>query len=65
MTLLESLRRKQEKSKSRLAGEANLNPATITYAEQRGFRLYPQQLEKLAAALGWEGDPELLLEEVA
>jgi hypothetical protein len=51
-------------SKAKLGRLADVNPAIITWAEQRSFELYPVQLERLARALGWTGAPEALLEEV-
>lgn len=65
MTRLERLRVENGWSKSKLGRKADINTTTIIWAEQRGFRLYPQQLAKLAMALDWKGDPEQLLEEVA
>lgn len=41
-----------------------VDPSYICNAENRGYRLYPSQLERLAAALGWEADPSDLLKEV-
>lgn len=65
VTRLEAERRRLGLSKSKLARMADMNPATITWAEQRGFRLYGAQLTKLALALGWSGEPEALLQDVA
>lgn len=64
MTRLESLRTEAGLSKSKLARMASMNPSTIIYAEQRGFRPYDGQLERLATALGWQNDPQALLEDV-
>ena len=64
MTRLEALRISAGLSKSKLARMAELSPALVTYAEQRGFRLYPVQLARLAKAIGWPSDPEALLDEV-
>lgn len=63
-TRLEELRVKAGLSKSKLARMADINPASICYAEQRGFQLYPIQCQHLAEALCWTGDPEALLEDV-
>lgn len=51
-------------SKSRLSREAGLNQVTVSLI--CNGRLVPGrgQLAALAAALGWEGDPEELLDEV-
>ena len=64
MTRLEALRVGAGLSKSKLARMAELSPALVTYAQQRGFRLYPVQLTRLANAIGWPGDPAALLDEV-
>ena len=64
MTRLEALRRSAGISKAKLGRMADINPALVVYAEQRGFRLYPVQLARLANAIGWPGDPEKLLEDV-
>lgn len=61
-TRLEAERIRVGLSKAKLARQADVNPAVITWAEQRGFQLYPVQLERIASALGWEGDPNALLE---
>lgn len=52
-------------SKAKLGRLADVNPAIITWAEQRGFELYSVQLQRLAAALSFDGDPAKLLEEVS
>jgi transcriptional regulator with XRE-family HTH domain len=57
-------REAQSLSVAKLSRRADLNPATISWAEQRGFRLYDGQLRKLADALGFDGDPRRLLEQV-
>lgn len=63
-TNLQVQRERAGMSKSALARKAEMNPASITWAEQRGFALYPVQLAKLALALGWEREAATLLEEV-
>jgi DNA-binding XRE family transcriptional regulator len=64
MTRLEVLRVQAGLSKAKLARLADLNTATITWAEQRGFRLYDVQLERIARVLEWTDDPAALLEAV-
>lgn len=39
-------------SKRELARRAGIDAALISYAENRGFRLYPGQLQKVANAFG-------------
>ena len=62
MIVLQKERESANLSKSKLARMADLNPALITWAEQRGFALYPVHLERLAVALKWDGDPADLLD---
>lgn len=57
-------RETQEWSKSELARRAVMNPGAISQIESGRLIPYPSQLTKIAAALGWEGAPEELLEEV-
>lgn len=65
MIRLEKLRTERKKSKRKLALEAGVDPAIISYAENRGFRLYPGQLKKIAPVLGVPEDKaETLLDEV-
>lgn len=51
-------------TRAKLGGEANLHPATVGTIESGQYRPYPVQLARLAAALGFTGDPTVLLEEV-
>ena len=64
MIRLQRLREAKGLSKSKLSRMADLNPASVSWAESRGFRLYDVQLERLASALGYAGSPEDLLDEV-
>lgn len=52
-------------SRAALARVAEMHPATVGQIESGRLRPYPSQLAKVAAALGWEGEPEGLLEEIA
>lgn len=61
--LLAALRRAAGLSQSALGREAGLNNVTISGAECGRLRLYDSQLDKLARALGYEGDPHDLLKE--
>jgi len=51
-------------SKAELARRARMNQVTVGQIENGLLVPYPVQLKKLAAALSWDGDPEVLLEEV-
>lgn len=51
-------------TKSELARRANMQASVIGWIESGRFIPYESQLNKIAAALGWEGDPHELLEEV-
>ena len=64
-TLLEEKRTENRWSKRELARRAGIDAAIISYAENRGFRLYPGQLAGIAKAFGIsQTDAEALLEEV-
>lgn len=63
MNKMEELRLAKGHSKSALARQAGLNQVTVIEATN-GRRPYRSQLERIAAALGWKGDPEELLREV-
>lgn len=56
-------REAQGMSRSELARRAALNASTVGQIEAGRFIPYPGQLAKLAAALGYEGDPKTLLDE--
>lgn len=64
MTRLTIERKRRGLSRAALARSANLNAVTVGQIESQRFRPYPVQLEKLAAALEWRGDPAALLDEV-
>ena len=51
-------------SRAELARQANMNAGTIGHIESGRLRPYPGQLSKIAAALGFAGDPATLLDEV-
>lgn len=65
MILLTKVREDARLSKRKLDRLSNVCASDISKAETRGLRLYPVQMERIAAALEWEGDPMALLEEVA
>lgn len=64
MICLTKAREAQGLSKRRLGVLSNVDASDIARAENRGLRLYPVQLERIAEALGWEERPEKLLEAV-
>ena len=52
-------------SKARVARRAGLDQALMSRVESGRYRPYGGELRRIAEALGWEGDPIVLLEEVA
>jgi len=65
MILLEKLRLNRNWSKRELSRRAGIDAALLTLAEQRGLRLYPGQLNKIAFAFEMsEDEAETLLQEV-
>ncbi len=50
-------------SRTELGRLARLHPARVGQAESGHVRPYPVELERLAAALAFKGDPASLLEE--
>ena len=62
-TRLEQLRHDLGMTKADVAREARMQGNVIGWIESRRFVPYPSQLAKIADAVGWEGDPEELLEE--
>lgn len=53
-----------DESQASLARRAGLHPSTVCAIERGRLVPYDAQAKKLAAALGWEGDPSALFEEV-
>lgn len=51
-------------SKSELGRQARLHPARVGQGENGRAILYDVELARIAAALGWTGDPHALLEDV-
>lgn len=66
MILMEKLRRDAGLSQRKLgrACQPEVDPSYISQAERQGLRLYPGQAQRIAAALGYEGDPANLFEAV-
>lgn len=62
---LKSERIKRGWNRAQLARAARMQAGTIAWIETGRFVPYQSQLEKIADALGWEGDPAELFEEVA
>ena len=61
--LLKQVRQELGWSQAKLAREAELCQATVSAIENGRLRPYPRQLQKLADAVRWSGDPEDLLME--
>ncbi|WP_281654772.1 XRE family transcriptional regulator [Eggerthella sinensis] len=64
MKRLEFMRRNLRLSQREAGKLAGVNASYICNAEKRGLILYPDQAKRLSSALGWEGDPAELFEEV-
>ena len=62
--LLIKARKDAGMNRSDLARAAKMQPSVITWIETGRFYPYESQMEKIAAALGWEGDPTELFREV-
>lgn len=63
MMRLELERKRKGWSKSRTAREAGLNQTLVSQITNGRLVPYPSQVLALASALGFEGDPELLMED--
>ena len=64
MIRLTEVRKAAGLSMSALAREAGMHVSSVSQIEGRRLRPYPGQVAKLGSALGWEGDPTELFEEV-
>ena len=64
MLAMKKARKDRGWSGSRLAREAGMNQASISQIENRRLVPYPGQIEKIATALDWQGEPQELFEEV-
>jgi ribosome-binding protein aMBF1 (putative translation factor) len=64
MIVIEAQRSTKGWRKSDLARAARIQAGVIGWIEEGRFRPYDSQLHKIADALGWEGDPNELLDEV-
>ncbi len=64
MILMQKLREEQHLSKHATERLSDVAISYIGYAENRGFRLYDDQLRRIADALDYDGAPSDLLQEV-
>lgn len=65
MLKLRHLRQERGLSQLQLSYESRVAAPFISQAESGRRRPYPGELERLALALGWSGDPAELLREVS
>lgn len=64
MLRITKLRMERALTKTKLGALADVHPARVGQVENERVRPYPPELRRLADALGWQGEPEELLEEV-
>ena len=64
MLRITALREAKNISRAELARRSGLNASSISWIETGRFIPYPSQLDKLAAALEYAGDPSELIQEV-
>lgn len=64
MNRLKFLRLSRGLSQRELGRLSSVNASYICTAESRGLTLYEGQAKRLSDALGWDGDPMALFEEV-
>ena len=65
MIVLTKLREAAGLNKRQLGARSDLHPTRIGVIENQRVRPYDVELARIAAALGFEGDPHGLLEEVS
>jgi transcriptional regulator with XRE-family HTH domain len=58
------LRQEARLTKFRLGALANVHPSRLSQVENGHVVPYPVELERLARALGWQGEPAALLDQV-
>lgn len=63
--ILGQVRRERGMSKAELARAARMQAGVVAWVEDGRYIPYESQLQKLAAALEWKGEPIELLEEVS
>ena len=64
MLRITDLRRAAGLTKFRLGALASIHPSRVGQFESGRVVPYPVELERLARALGWQGEPAALLDEV-
>ncbi len=64
MLRITQLRTERALTRTKLGALADVHPARVGQIENDRVRPYPPELGRLARALGWQGEPEQLLEEV-
>ncbi|MHB1450819.1 MAG: helix-turn-helix domain-containing protein [Coriobacteriia bacterium] len=64
MRRLKELRQDRGLSARELSRRAALDPSTLSLIETGRLTPYPVQLQRIAVALRFKGDPEALLDEV-
>lgn len=64
MNRLKFMRLEKGLSLRQLGAKAGIHAPDLCKAEHGRLRLYPVQSERVASALGWQGDPMELFEEV-
>ena len=63
MRLITKLREQRGLTRARLGALAEVHPARVGQIESGRYVPYPPELGRLARALGWQGQPEQLLQE--
>ena len=63
--LLTKLREDREETKRAFGARCDTHPIRIGQIENRRVRPYDVEMARIAAALGWPGDPRELLEDVS
>ncbi|MCL2745897.1 MAG: helix-turn-helix domain-containing protein [Coriobacteriia bacterium] len=61
VTVMEKVRRERGMTKTDVARKAKIQQGLLGWIESGRFTPYDSQLEKIAAALEWDGDPRELL----
>jgi len=64
VTVLEKMREERGMTKADVARKAEIQQGVLGWVESGRFTPYCSQLEKIAAALEWDGNPQELLKEV-
>lgn len=64
MLILAEVRKRKGVSQAKLARLAGVNQTSLSRIENGREPAYPRRGKRIADALGWEGDPAKLFEEV-